>query len=54
MKKLSILVPHYNEGEEVIRPLLDSIQFQQNVDMSTIEVVICDDGPDALLLSDPR
>lgn len=51
MKKLSILVPHYNEGEEVIKPLLDSVQIQQNVDLSTIEVVICDDGPDAVELS---
>ena len=51
MKKLSILVPHYNEGEEVIKPLLDSIQIQQNVDLSTIEVVICDDGDDAVELS---
>lgn len=41
---LSILVPYYNEGEEVIRPLLDSIQFQQNVDLKTIEVIICKDG----------
>ncbi len=41
---LSILVPYYNEGEEVIRPLLDSIQFQQNIDLSTIEVIICKDG----------
>lgn len=51
MKKLSILVPHYNEGEEVIKPLLDSVQFQQNIDFNDIEVVICDDGPDALELS---
>lgn len=51
MKKLSILVPHYNEGEDVIKPLLDSISFQQNIDMDTIEVIICDDGPDAYQLS---
>ena len=52
MKWLSILVPHYNEGEEVIRPLLDSIQVQQNTNLDEIEVVICDDGDDAVLLSD--
>ena len=51
-KFLSILVPYYNEGEEVIKPLLDSIAIQQNIDMNEIEVVICDDGPDAVLLSD--
>ena len=52
MKWLSILVPHYNESEEVIRPLLDSIQVQQNTNLDEIEVVICDDGDDAVLLSD--
>lgn len=51
-KFLSILVPHYNEPVEVIKPLLDSIAIQQNIDMSEIEVVICDDGPDAFLLPD--
>ncbi len=53
MKKfLSILVPHYNEPVEVVKPLLDSISIQQNIDLSTIEVIICDDGPDAVLLPD--
>ncbi len=51
MKKLSILVPHYNEDESVIKPLLDSVAFQQNIDFNDIEVVICDDGPDAYELS---
>lgn len=41
---LSILVPYYNEGEDVVRPLLDSIQIQQNIDLSDIEVIICKDG----------
>ena len=44
MKKLSILVPYYNEGEEVIRTLLDSIAIQQNIDFNEIEVIICKDG----------
>lgn len=51
MKKLSILVPYYNEGEEVIRPLLDSVAFQQNIDFKDIEVVICKDGEDGQGLS---
>lgn len=51
-KFLSILVPHYNEPVEVIKPLLDSIAIQQNIDMNEIEVIICDDGPDAVLLPD--
>ena len=44
MKKLSILVPYYNEGEEVIKNLLDSIAIQQNIDFNDIEVIICKDG----------
>lgn len=51
-KFLSILVPHYNEGVEVIKPLLDSIAIQQNFDLDDVEVVICDDGPDAVPLPD--
>lgn len=51
-KFLSILVPHYNEPVEVAKPLLDSIAIQQNIDMNEIEVIICDDGPDAVLLPD--
>ena len=50
-KFFSILVPYYNEGEEVIKPLLDSIKFQQNIDFNEIEVVICKDGEDGQGLS---
>ena len=50
-KFLSILVPYYNEGEEVIKNLLDSVAIQQNIDMKEIEVVICKDGPDGPELS---
>ena len=42
--KLQILVPQYNETDEVIKPLLDSIAIQQNVDFSEIGVIICNDG----------
>lgn len=51
-KFLSILVPYYNEGEEVIKPLLDSVGFQQNIDFSEIEVVICKDGEEGQGLSE--
>lgn len=44
MKKLDILVPTYNEDEAVIKPLLDSIAIQQNVDFNEIGVVVCCDG----------
>lgn len=50
-KFLSILVPYYNEGESVIKPLLDSVAFQQNIDLNEIEVVICKDGEDGQGLS---
>ena len=44
--KLQILIPHYHEPASVIRPLLDSIAIQQNVDFSEIGVIICHDGED--------
>ena len=48
-KKLEILVPQYNETDEVVKPLLDSIAIQQNVDFNDIGVIICNDGSDTLL-----
>ena len=45
--KLSILVPHYMETIEVIRPLLESLKLQQNADLNNIEVVICHDGAES-------
>ena len=46
MHKLDILVPHYHESIGVIKPLLDSIAIQQNVDFNDIGVIICHDGMD--------
>ena len=43
---LQILIPHYHETADVIRPLLDSIALQQNVDFSEVGVIICHDGED--------
>ena len=43
--KLQILVPHYNEPFEIVKPLLDSIAIQQNVDLENeVGVIICNDG----------
>lgn len=43
--KLQILVPHYNETDEVIKPLLDSIEVQQNVNLQKdVGVIIVNDG----------
>jgi glycosyltransferase involved in cell wall biosynthesis len=47
MKKLQILIPQYKETDEVIKPLLDSIEIQQNVDLKNdIGVIIVNDGTD--------
>ncbi len=47
--KLQILVPHYNEPDSVMKPLLDSIALQQNVDFSEMSVIIVNDGSDVRL-----
>ena len=44
--KLQILIPHYKETVEEIKPLLDSIAIQQSIDFKEIGVVICHDGDD--------
>ena len=45
--KLQILVPHYKEEVEVIKPLLDSIAIQQNIDWNEVGVIICHDGKES-------
>ena len=48
--KLQILIPQYQETDEVIKPLLDSIEIQQNVDLKRdVGVVIVNDGTDVRL-----
>ena len=42
--KLQILIPQYDETDEVIKPLLDSIEIQQNVNFDDIGVIIVNDG----------
>lgn len=49
--KLDILIPHYKETDAEIKPLLDSIAIQQNVDFKNIRAIIVNDG-DEVLLSD--
>ena len=44
--KLQILIPQYKETDEVVKPLLDSIAIQQNIDMEDIGVIIVNDGSD--------
>lgn len=47
--KLQILIPQYKETNEVIKPLLDSIAIQQNVDLNEIGVIITNDGTEIKL-----
>lgn len=47
--KLQILVPQFKETDEVVKPLLDSIAIQQNVDFNEIGVIIVNDGSDVFL-----
>ena len=47
--KLQILVTQYNETDEVVKPLLDSIAIQQAVDFNEVGVIICNDGTDVHL-----
>lgn len=47
--KLQILIPHYHEDFTVLKPLLDSIALQQNIDFKEVGVIICSDGDDAPL-----
>ena len=50
--KLQILIPQYKETSDTIKPLLDSIAIQQNVDFSEVGVVIVNDGTDTYLSED--
>lgn len=47
--KLEILVPQYNEDDQIIKFLLDSIAIQQGIDMNEIGVIICNDGSNIYL-----
>lgn len=47
--KLQILIPQYQETDEIIKPLLDSIAFQQSVDLNEVGVIITNDGSDVKL-----
>lgn len=44
MKKLQILVPQYEETDNIIKGLLDSLEVQQNINMDDIGVIIVNDG----------
>lgn len=48
--KLQILIPQYKETDEIIKPLLDSLAIQQNVDLKNdLGIIIVNDGSDVFL-----
>lgn len=48
--KLQILIPQYNESFPIIKPLLDSIEIQQSVDLANdVGVIIVNDGSDTII-----
>lgn len=51
--KLQFLIPQYKETDDIIKPLLDSIEVQQNIDLKNdIGVIIVNDGTDVHLSED--
>ena len=50
--KLQFLIPQYEETNEVIKPLLDSIALQQHVSMDDLGVIIVNDGSNVELSRD--
>lgn len=50
--KFQILIPQYKETDDIVKPLLDSIAIQQNIDFNEIGVIICNDGSDIYLTED--
>lgn len=50
--KLQILIPQYKETDEIVKPLLDSIALQQNVDLNEVGAIIVNDGSDVHLTED--
>ena len=48
--KLQILIPQYKETEDIIKPLLDSIEIQQGINLKKdVGVIIVNDGTDVHL-----
>ena len=47
--KLQVLIPQYNETDEIMKPMLDSMELQQNVSKDEFGVIIVNDGTDIIL-----
>lgn len=50
--KLQILISHYKEPEDIIARLLNSIQYQEDIDFNDIGIIITNDGEESLLSED--
>lgn len=47
--KLQILVPQYQDGDDIIKLLLDSIALQKCIDFNDVGVIVCNDGSNVKL-----
>lgn len=47
--KLQIIIPHYNESQEIVANLLNSIKMQQAINFADLEVLIINDGNEVIL-----
>lgn len=50
--KLQLLIPQYNETDQIVSNMLDSIKIQQGIDFNDIEVLYGNDGSDTKLSDD--
>ena len=48
-KRLQLLVPQYKETEEIVKFLLDSVEYQVLIDKNDVGVIICSDGGEYIL-----
>ena len=46
--KLSLVVTHYNEPWDIVKPLFDSLKVQLGVDFNNVEVILVEDGDEVL------
>ena len=49
MSLLDIIIPQYNENDEMVSQLLDSINMQKGIDFNDINIVIINDCSNVLL-----
>ena len=46
--KASIVITHYNEGWEVVKPMFDSLAMQLGIDFDDLEVILVEDGGEVI------